>query len=117
MKFFSSKIRFLVPFLVLLFIGLVIGLPEDSDFGALFVTDAEAVVGRPITPVSYAGVARRTSRRVTRRHIAYGTRVTVLPVGYTTVVVSGTKYYVQDGVYYQPHYEGNNVVYVVVEQP
>jgi hypothetical protein len=24
---------------------------------------AEAVVGRPLTPVSYAGVARRTSRR------------------------------------------------------
>lgn len=28
-----------------------------------FVSTAEAVVGRPATPVSYAGVARRTSRR------------------------------------------------------
>jgi hypothetical protein len=28
-----------------------------------FVTAAQAVVGRPLTPVSYAGVARRTSRR------------------------------------------------------
>ncbi len=28
-----------------------------------FVSPAEAVVGRPLTPVSYAGVARRTSRR------------------------------------------------------
>ncbi|WP_199229432.1 hypothetical protein [Azospirillum sp. TSO22-1] len=27
------------------------------------VPTAEAVVGRPLTPVSYAGVARRTSRR------------------------------------------------------
>jgi hypothetical protein len=27
------------------------------------VTPAEAVVGRPLTPVSVAGVARRTSRR------------------------------------------------------
>jgi hypothetical protein len=27
------------------------------------VTSAEAVVGRPLTPVSVAGVARRTSRR------------------------------------------------------
>jgi len=27
------------------------------------VSTAEAVVGRPLTPVSYAGVARRTSRR------------------------------------------------------
>jgi hypothetical protein len=28
-----------------------------------FVTTAEAVVGRPLTPVSVAGVARRSSRR------------------------------------------------------
>jgi hypothetical protein len=28
-----------------------------------FVSKAEAVVGRPLTPVSYAGVARRTARR------------------------------------------------------
>jgi len=27
------------------------------------VPTAEAVVGRPLTPVSYAGVARRTARR------------------------------------------------------
>ena len=28
-----------------------------------FAPMAEAVVGRPLTPMSYAGVARRTSRR------------------------------------------------------
>lgn len=28
-----------------------------------FIPTAEAVVGRPLTPMSYAGVARRTSRR------------------------------------------------------
>lgn len=28
-----------------------------------FVSPAEAVVGRPLTPVSVAGVARRTNRR------------------------------------------------------
>jgi len=27
------------------------------------VSSAQAVVGRPLTPVSYAGVARRTARR------------------------------------------------------
>jgi hypothetical protein len=32
-----------------------------SDIG--FVTKAEAVVGRPLTPVSVAGVGRRTVRR------------------------------------------------------
>lgn len=29
------------------------------------VTPAHAVVGRPVTPMSYAGVARRTTRRAT----------------------------------------------------
>jgi hypothetical protein len=28
-----------------------------------FVTSAEARIGRPLTPMSYAGVARRTTRR------------------------------------------------------
>jgi len=27
------------------------------------VSEAQAIVGRPLTPVSYAGVARRTTRR------------------------------------------------------
>jgi hypothetical protein len=27
------------------------------------ITTAEAIVGRPLTPISYAGVARRTARR------------------------------------------------------
>ena len=31
--------------------------------GFHIVSTAEAVVGRPLTPVSYAGVARRTARR------------------------------------------------------
>jgi hypothetical protein len=29
-----------------------------------FVSEAEARIGRPLTPMSYAGVARRTTRRV-----------------------------------------------------
>ena len=33
-----------------------------------FVSKAEAIIGRPLTPMSYAGVARRT----TRRAYAYG---------------------------------------------
>jgi hypothetical protein len=28
-----------------------------------FVSSAQAVIGRPLTPMSYAGVARRTARR------------------------------------------------------
>lgn len=42
-----------------------------SEFGEQFsipgihsvIPSAEAIVGRPLTPVSYAGVARRTVRR------------------------------------------------------
>lgn len=33
-----------------------------------FIPTAQAVVGRPLTPVSVAGVSRRTSRRVSRRY-------------------------------------------------
>ncbi|TDJ06108.1 MAG: hypothetical protein E2O67_04325 [Deltaproteobacteria bacterium] len=35
---------------------------------AEFVPTAEAVVGRPLTPVSVAGVARRTARRTAARY-------------------------------------------------
>jgi hypothetical protein len=37
------------------------GLRAPGEFG--IVATAEAVVGRPLTPVSVAGVARRTARR------------------------------------------------------
>jgi hypothetical protein len=117
MRLDISKIKFILPTMLLLLLGLVISLPESIDPGNLFVRDAEARVGRPATPGSVAGTARRTSRRVTRRHIAYGTRFTILPVGYTTVIVIGTTYYLYGGVYYKPYYEGNTIVYVVVVNP
>ena len=34
-----------------------------SMTGSGLVTEAQAVIGRPLTPMSYAGVARRTVRR------------------------------------------------------
>jgi len=36
-----------------------------------FIPAAHAVIGRPLTPLSYAGVARRTARRTTRRVSGY----------------------------------------------
>jgi hypothetical protein len=30
--------------------------------------EAQAIIGRPLTPLSAAGVARRTTRRVIKRH-------------------------------------------------
>jgi hypothetical protein len=40
------------------------------------VHDAQAIIGRPLTPMSYAGVARRT----TRRAVVYG--AAARPYGY-----------------------------------
>jgi hypothetical protein len=37
-----------------------------------FVSAAEAVIGRPLTPMSYAGVARRTTRRAVAAGAAAG---------------------------------------------
>lgn len=37
-----------------------------------FVSGAEARVGRPLTPMSYAGVARRTTRRTVAAGAAVG---------------------------------------------
>jgi hypothetical protein len=36
---------------------------DTHSFGFSVVSSAEARVGRPLTPVSVAGVARRTARR------------------------------------------------------
>ena len=45
------------------FLGLALGEQLSVPGIRSFVSSAEAVVGRPLTPVSVAGVARRTSRR------------------------------------------------------
>ena len=52
--------------------------------------------------------ARRTTRRVARR------RIYAMPSGYTTVVRTGTTYYVSGGVYYVQEMEAGKVVYVEV---
>lgn len=61
-------------------------------------SSARAEVGRPLTPGSYAGVARRTSRRVARRTAV---RVNSLPAGCVYGNYYGGKYYRCGGVYYQ----------------
>jgi hypothetical protein len=57
--------RFGPALLVLLAVGLAFEAAERAGVPHVpsFVGPAAAVVGRPLTPVSYAGVARRTSRR------------------------------------------------------
>ena len=67
---------------------------------------ADAVVGRPLTPGSVAGVSRRTARRTVRRQ-AY---IHSLPGG---CPLRGAYYYC-GGVYYQPVVQNGATVYIVV---
>ena len=65
---------------------------DELTGGELSFTTAQAVIGRPFTPMSYAGVARRTTRRAAYRGAyagaAYGAYaaapVYAAPPAYTT---------------------------------
>ena len=58
-----KRLRLLLLVGLLGLAGLVLGeWPSVLPFHGL-ISRAEAVVGRPLTPVSVAGVARRTTRR------------------------------------------------------
>lgn len=84
------------------------GFPPGRIFeGMSLVMKAEARVGRPLTPVSVAGVARRTTRRVIRRSTIY---VASLPPACKVVVIEGTTLHMCGGTYYQP----SGTQYVVV---
>lgn len=74
-----------------------------------FVTSAEAVVGRPLTPASVAGVARRTTRRTIRRSAIY---VSTLPAGCVRTIVNGVTLLRCGVTYYQPYGGRYVVVYV-----
>jgi hypothetical protein len=63
--------------------ALAIGLAADPaaiSVGSGVVNKAEAVIGRPLTPMSYAGVARRTTRRAVAVGAAAGAAAAVAPV-------------------------------------
>jgi hypothetical protein len=131
----------------------------------VFVREAEAIIGLPFTPLSFAGVARRTAFRRTAWAataataavatsaavagaaaagaaaaappppstvvvvnppasaaptvvgVPIGTVVHVLPGGCTSVVVGGVDYSDCGGSFYKAAFEGNNLVYVVVQNP
>ncbi|MCY1082186.1 hypothetical protein [Archangium lansingense] len=91
-------------------------------------SEALAVIGRPLTPMSYAGVARRTTRRavyagagVAAATAVVGTTAAVattaavlstLPAGCVEVVTAGVAYQRCGSTYYRPTYDGPNLVYV-----
>ncbi|MBF2047763.1 MAG: hypothetical protein EDM05_037250 [Leptolyngbya sp. IPPAS B-1204] len=83
----------------------------DQVFNSgMVIREAAAIVGRPATPVSGAGVARRTTRRVIRRSTIYAA---ALPAGCSTVVIEGTSLYRCGATYYQPY--GNQYVVVYID--
>jgi hypothetical protein len=94
---------------------LVAGTGIDGVFNhQIIIKDAQARMGRPMTPVSAAGVARRTTRRVVRRTIRRtAVYVAVLPTGCTTVVIEGTALQQCGSTYYQV--SGTQYVIVTVE--
>ena len=108
-----SYLRIAKPWLLAVVVSVVFGWVVSDISGVALIEDAQAVVGRPWTPASVAGVARRT----TRRHIAYGSMLYGLPPGCATLYAVGAPYYHCGGVYYRPQYQGPNVVYVVVPAP
>jgi hypothetical protein len=73
------------------------------------VSEAQARIGRPLTPGSVAGVARRTTRRVIRRSTIY---VAALPAGCVRTSVNGVVVWSCGGVYYQPYGGRYVVVYI-----
>ena len=82
------------------------GQPGGAGFFGL-TSGAEARVGRPLTPVSYAGVARRTTRRVIRR----GAYIAAIPPGCPYGAYYGYNLYYCGGTYYQQSGSGYVIVY------
>ena len=112
----QSSVRAIIAFCVLTCVG------ELTDQGPLLLggNDAQAVVGRPLTPVSYAGVARRTSRRTTRRHMyASGAYGYGYPAGTVAALPAGCMFagglYTCGAVRYRPYYSGTTIVYQTVQ--
>jgi hypothetical protein len=87
--------------------------------GLLGASEVLAVVGRPLTPMSYAGVARRTTRRAVYASAAVASTaaLSTLPAGCVPSVYGAATYYGCGGTYYRPMYDGPNVVYVVATPP
>ena len=82
--------------------------PGSGGTGWSVIEEAHAIVGRPITPVSVAGVARRTTRRMIYRSTIY---VATLPTSCTRVVIESTSLYLCGTTYYEPY----GTQYVVVD--
>ena len=120
---------------------LLADLSADAPLGLGLVREAAAIIGAPLTPMSYAGVARRTTRRVVAVEataattaaataaaqpkppppaaapaagpVPVGSVIHALPPGCVATPIGGVEYYnCAPGVYYRAAFQGNNLVYV-----
>lgn len=100
--------------LLIAFLGLSVFLMDFDGEGPGILpplpSQAEAIIGRPWTPLSVGGVARRTTRRVIRRSAIY---VNTLPRSCTSINVDGVSVWSCGGTYYQPY--GNQFVVVYID--
>ena len=114
----KSTIRMLLFSTSLLLVGFItnsvinaVGIVTHGVFNIdILIPEAGARIGRPLTPVSVAGVARRTTRRTIHRTAVYAA---TLPAGCTTVVIEGTTLHQCGGAYYQS--SGSQYVIVNVD--
>jgi len=97
-----SRIKALITFVVILICTLA-AMPAY----AVYVARRPGAIGQ------VRRTSRRVSRRTTRRVAAR--KMWVLPARYTTVVRTGTTYYVCGGVYYVQQMEAGKIVYVEVQ--
>lgn len=119
----SRTTRHIIGAFVALALVIVIGIATGEGPMLLGGHEAHAVIGRPLTPASYAGVARRTTRRAAYAGAyaapAYGAAYYAPPVVASTAVVTalpagcvqGPQYYACGNVHYAPAYNGTTVVY------
>ncbi len=105
MSTMRKRLVFLLAFIVLFNVDPAALVLQDAA-----TSQAHARIGRPATPGSVAGVARRPTRRAWRRTTRY---VAVLPAGCARVTLYGAVVWSCAGVYYQPY--GNRYVVVVVD--
>ena len=88
-----------------------VGTLVDGVFDdAMIVKEAHAIIGRPMTPLSVAGVARRTTRRMIRRTAVIAA---TLPPNCTTIIVEGVTIQQCGATYYQA--SGNQYVVVNID--
>ena len=110
---------------------------SETPHMPVLAKQAQAVIGRPLTPGSAAGVARRTTRRAVyatnasqqqqaqqqqeaqaqqqaASALPKGTVVSALPSGCSSVTVDGISVFSCGGTMYQPKFQGNQLVYVVM---